>query len=199
MTKIKHLFLKITFCWKPLRRVPSIQWQREKWGIHEKASRRPQRRKHQNFSPESKNRLWPLFVISHEKKGADYEHYGSSSWERMNISMQSIAWEQMIQKEFKFLKTWRSSGFAHLFAMQISSHSFPLNCNTYHTCFSLTWWFLFHSCFQSFLMRILTPGFIFTGLHVSQPQKCTIHLLLFSCIAINFSEHVFSWMGCMSM
>lgn len=28
------------------------------------------------------------------------------------FSMQIIAWEQMIQKEFKFQKTWRSTGFA---------------------------------------------------------------------------------------
>lgn len=85
------------------------------------------------------------------------------------FSMQSIAWEQMIQKELKVPKTWRSTGFGYLFSVQISSYSFPLNCNTYHTCFSLTGCFLFHPCFQSFLTRILTAGFILIGLHISQP------------------------------
>lgn len=93
MTKIKYPFLKITFCWKPLSSVPWIQCQGRKWGIHEKASSRPQRIEQQNFSLESENRLWPLVATSREKKGADYEHDGNSSWEGMKFSMQRIAWE----------------------------------------------------------------------------------------------------------
>lgn len=168
MTKINILFLKSP----PAEKLWAVSLgysAREESGEFMKRHQVNHKELSSRIFPESENRLWPLVATSHEKKRADYEHDGNFSWERMIFSMQSIAWEQMIQKELKFPKTWRSTGFAYLFSMPISCHSFPLSCNTYHTCFSLTCCFLFHPCFQSSLMTILTAGFSLIGLHVSQP------------------------------
>lgn len=139
MTKIEYPFLIITVCWKPSHSVPWIQKQGG-----EESGRFMKRCQEDNkavsscpFSLGIENGLWPFTGSRELVTNIKHRHEAILPGKEWTFPMQGITWEQMIHKEHILPTSWRSTGFGYLLPITIASHSFPLNCNTNLTCFSL--------------------------------------------------------------